>query len=123
MTKRSLVCIACPMGCHLEVTRDSGGLLQVSGNRCPKGLDYAVEEINSPKRIVTTTVALSTECASLTRVPVRTDKPLPMEHIPTVLTALHALTLTPPVHKGDLLIEDFQQTGVNVIASLTADKA
>ena len=35
-----LICIKCPRGCELEVEGK-----QVSGNMCPRGIDYAMEEI------------------------------------------------------------------------------
>lgn len=115
--KRELICISCPIGCELTAARNEDGSLSVHGNQCPKGEDYAREEINAPKRIVTTTVAL--EGNVRLRVPVRTDKPLPVEQIKGILSVLHSMKLSLPVRRGDLILEDFQGAGVDVVASLS----
>lgn len=114
--KREFVCISCPVGCRLEALRKEDGSLEVTGNQCPKGEEYAREEINAPKRIVTTTVAVK---SGRLRVPVRTDKPMPIEHIGTLLAKLHGMKLQVPVRMGDVVIKDFEETGVNVVASLS----
>ena len=117
--KRDLVCISCPVGCRLEAVRHGDGSLTVTGNQCPRGEEYAREEINAPKRIVTTTVRLSGP--DRRRVPVRTDKPLPVERIETLLAELHSMSLAPPVRIGDPIITDVEGTGVNVVASLSME--
>lgn len=114
---RKLTCISCPTGCELEVTQEKEGLLSVTGHQCPRGEEYAREEVTAPKRIVTTTVAI--EGMHRRRVPVRTDKPLPVEEINNILMELHSMTLELPVHRGDILIVDFKGTKVNVMASLS----
>lgn len=113
--KRELVCISCPIGCRLSADVKEDGSLKITGNQCPKGVEYAREEINAPKRIVTTTV-LSGDHG---RVPVRTDKPLPIEEIKGLLSELHSMCLNQPVHRGDTIVKNFNDTGVDVIASLS----
>ncbi len=115
--KRELICISCPIGCELTVVRNNDGTHSVHGNQCPKGEDYAREEINSPKRIVTTTVALESNVRL--RVPVRTNKPLPVKQIQGILEELHSMKLKIPVRRGDPVLRDFQGTRVDVIASLS----
>ena len=129
--KRELVCISCPIGCRLEAVRNEDGSVNVTGNQCPKGEDYAKEEINAPKRIVTATVALigapggsGEGCAGIAgvcRVPVRTDLPLPVEKIDTLLSELYTLRLEPPIRRGEVIIDNFENTGVKVIVSLSVD--
>lgn len=116
---RELVCISCPVGCRLEAVRNADGSLEVTGNQCPRGVEYAREEIEAPKRIVTTTVRLGG--GDRRRVPVRTDKPLPVERIDALLVELHSLVLDPPVRRGDHIISDVAGTGVVVVASLTLE--
>ncbi|MFP4561823.1 MAG: DUF1667 domain-containing protein [Spirochaetia bacterium] len=116
---RELVCISCPVGCRLEAVLNGDGSLSVSGNQCPKGEEYAREEIRAPKRIVTTTVRLAGP--GRRRVPVRTDKPLPKERIEPLLSVLHTMVLDPPVGKGDRVLSDVGGTGVDVVASLSVE--
>ncbi|HEY9053887.1 MAG TPA: DUF1667 domain-containing protein, partial [Rectinemataceae bacterium] len=54
-----MICITCPLGCHLSIERTSPGEISVTGNRCSRGEAYAREELLSPKRMVTTTCAIA----------------------------------------------------------------
>ena len=58
MEVRELICIGCPLGCPLTV-RLEGGEVEVSGNTCARGADYAKKEVLSPTRIVTSSVHVS----------------------------------------------------------------
>jgi len=113
---REMVCIVCPVGCRLTVTEDNGEV-KVEGNRCPRGAVYGREEILSPKRVVTATCSLRDPVHS--RLPVKTDAPLPYELIRSLLDHIYELDVPAPVRSGDLLIENFQDTGVNIIAGRT----
>ena len=53
-----LICITCPLGCHLSVDRQPDGGLAVTGNRCPRGVKYANEELLAPRRVVSATAPL-----------------------------------------------------------------
>jgi CxxC motif-containing protein len=108
---KEMVCIVCPVGCRLKVTV-RGEEVSVSGNRCPRGEVYGREEILAPKRVVTATCALRS--AAHPRVPVGTDGPLPSELIDDLLKEIYRLSVSPPVAMGDVLIENFRGTGVNV---------
>jgi CxxC motif-containing protein len=113
--KAELVCIACPMACRLTVTREAGGDIAVSGNRCPRGDAYGREEVLAPKRVVTAVVPTGSPdfpCA-----PVRTDRPVPKEDIPRLLAELYGRTCSLPVRQGQVLMEDY--AGARVIFTRT----
>ena len=38
---RDLVCIICPRGCNLKVELEGKEIKGVTGNGCPRGLQYA----------------------------------------------------------------------------------
>jgi len=118
VSERELVCIACPVGCHLNVRLEEDGEIRVSGNQCAKGETYGREEVLAPRRVVTTTVRLS---AALRRLPVKTSKPLPREHIGALLAEAHRLELAPPVRRGQVLLADFLATGVDLVATRTVE--
>ena len=66
-------CIVCPIGCELSITIDENNeFVSVSGNQCRRGEDYAVNEINNPQRVITTTVAIDSK--ELRLLPVRTKE-------------------------------------------------
>ena len=113
--RREMICLSCPIGCHLEVAPESGDELKVSGNRCPKGLEYAREEYFAPRRIVTATCRSTS--ARMRRVPVRTNRALPVEMINDLLAQVYSLELAAPMKAGDVIVADFRSTGVDVILS------
>jgi CxxC motif-containing protein len=113
--KRRLICISCPVGCELDVTLDEGKIVDVEGNSCKLGLDYAEQEIFDPRRMVASTVRVKNGYHPL--VPVYTEKPIPKPKIFEVLAELRDIELEAPIAVNDVVIENVLDTGVNVIAS------
>ncbi len=109
---RTLTCIVCPRGCTLTVTgeRDS---LTVSGNSCPKGKQYAIDEVTHPVRTVTSTVRISNR--EDTMVSVKTREPVPKTQLFEVMQQLRRVTAEAPLHIGDVLIPDV--CGTDIIAT------
>lgn len=121
-----LICITCPMGCHLAVDKQADGSLAVTGNRCPRGVKYANEEFLAPKRVVTATARLAGGAACLenhsglcdvVRLPVRSTAAYSKPGVLELLDAIYALRVELPVKRGDVLIKDFKGSGVDVIAT------
>ena len=54
---RKMTCIVCPNGCELEAEIVDGKCISVSGNLCPKGAQYAAQEVEAPKRTIASSVA------------------------------------------------------------------
>jgi CxxC motif-containing protein len=119
---QELICITCPIGCHLSVDRLEGGEIQVSGNRCPRGAAYAREEILSPKRVVTATCRIGRPAgpgpAGLSaprRVPWRTTGPFPKERVLDLVALVSAMEIGLPVARGQVILSNALDTGVDVI--------
>ena len=113
--KRKLICVSCPVGCELEVTLDNDEIVEVEGNTCKLGLDYAEQEIFDPRRMVASTVRVKNGYHPL--VPVYTEKPVPKPKIFDVLAELRKVEIEAPVKINDVVIENVVGTGINVIAS------
>ncbi len=113
--EKKLICISCPVGCRLTVRVRDDGAVAVTGNKCARGEEYGREEALSPKRMVTATAAI--QSALQKRLPVRTSRPLPKELIPGLLKEIYRLELFPPVRMGEVLIPDYESTGVDVVAT------
>jgi CxxC motif-containing protein len=113
--KREMICISCPIGCHLTAEWENEETITISGNKCNRGEIYGREEILAPKRVVTATVAV--DSTHMARVPVKTDTALLKEHIDPLLQKLYRLRLKAPVNCGDVLIDDVAGTGVQVVAT------
>jgi len=98
-------------------------VLKVSGNRCSRGIAYAQEEINAPKRTVTATCALlidKTQAQSPyapRRVPVKTTIPCPKEKISALLSDIYNTKVPLPVKMGSAVITNWNQTGIDVVAT------
>ncbi len=110
----TLTCIVCPVGCDLEIVID-GDDVKVFGNRCPQGQDYAVKEIRSPERILTTTCKILSKKER--RLPVKTEKPIPKDKIFEVMKEINRLEVEPPIKRGDPVIRNVLGLGIDVVAT------
>ena len=108
--ERNMTCILCPRGCAMTVRGEVGGL-QVVGNSCPKGQEYAINECTNPVRTVTSTVRVSNR--EDTMVSVKTAAPVPKEKMMEVMAQLRSITVSAPVKIGDVVLTDV--FGTNVI--------
>lgn len=109
--KRNLTCIVCPIGCQLSVTLEDGVVTEVTGNTCPRGKQYAIDECTNPVRTVTSTV----RTVGGGVIPVKTDRPIPKELMFDCMDEIDRAVATLPAHIGDVVIENLLGTGANVI--------
>ena len=116
MTKK-LTCIECPKGCLLSIDVENCRVVRVSGSECPKGDNYAMQEIENPTRILTS--AVLAQGLSLKMVPVRTDKPIPKSKIMEAMGEIKKIRLKSPVKAGSVIVENFLGLGVNLLATRT----
>ena len=122
---QNLTCIVCPIGCALEISTSSPpDNYSVTGNKCPRGVDYALEEIKAPKRVVTATAPIianetKNDLLNIHRVPVKTNIPVLREKIPALLEDIYKTEVKLPVKTGDVIIAGWQNTDINVVAVRT----
>jgi len=115
-TTFSYLCIGCPLGCRLELDEAvDGEILEVRGNSCRKGEEFAQQEHRDPRRLVTTTVAI--DGAHWPRLPVKTTGPVPKAMVRAVCRALMHAVVPAPVAMGDVIMADVLGTGVDVVAT------
>lgn len=115
MEKRSLTCIGCPLGCAVSVELEDRQIINVAGNTCKRGDDYARKEVTRPMRIVTSTV--SVKGGDIPVVSVKTEHDIPKEKIMDIMKCLASLCVPAPIHIGDIILENAAQTGVNIVAT------
>lgn len=111
--KQQLICIACPIGCHLEVDIDND--FEVTGNQCKRGILYGKKELTNPTRIITSTVIIRNGIYK--RLPVKTDGEIPKSAIFDVMEELNNVIVSSPISCGDIIIENVCNTGINIVAS------
>ena len=99
--KRNMTCIICPRGCSLEVDISRENIC-VSGNACPKGEEYAINECTNPVRTVTATIRVSNRYNTM--VSVKTVTPVPKDNMMDVMKALRDIQVEAPLHIGDVVL-------------------
>ena len=101
--KRNLTCIICPRGCALtaEITADG---VAVTGNACPKGQEYAINECTNPVRTVTATVRVSNRYNTMASV--KTVTPVAKDRMMEVMAILRNTKIEAPVKIGDVILTD-----------------
>lgn len=112
---KAVICVACPLGCHVQVTMEGGRPVKALGAQCRKGLEYAAQEIQDPVRVLATTVPVTGGILPL--LPVRTEGPVPRRMLRACMLALAQCRVQAPVRAGQIILENIAGTGVRVIAS------
>ena len=115
---KQLICINCPLGCHLSVDDKDLTNVKVTGNTCPRGVTYAVSEVTSPKRMVTSSVPVTGSATK--RVSVKTSQPIPKNMIFKCLAELKSLSVKAPVKIGDVLLANVCDSGADIVATREA---
>lgn len=112
---REMICISCPMGCRLMVDDTDKNNIKVTGNTCRRGMEYAVNEVIAPKRMVTGSVRVIGGQVAMASV--KTAQAIPRELIFDCLKQINAVTLNAPVGIGDVIIHNVCDCGVDVVAT------
>ena len=98
--KKEMICIECPRGCTLTVTMEGEHVQAVEGNLCPRGVRYATDECEAPRRVVTGTV----RTADGRLLPVKTSAPVLRARMMEVMAAMASAVVPLPVALGDTVI-------------------
>ena len=108
---KELICIICPRGCHLKVDENN----VVSGNFCPRGAKYAIDELTHPVRMLTSTVKIISEVEE--RLPVKTRTSIDKNLIFKAMDEINKVEVKAPIHIGDIILDNIAGTGVDLIAT------
>lgn len=108
-----MVCIVCPNGCRLKVSRD-GDKIDVQGAKCKRGVAFGTTELTNPTRSLTTTVDTAFPiCPACPSNELRDTERTPARRHETI----RAFKLSERVNTGDVVIKDV--FGADIVA--TAD--
>jgi len=114
---KELICISCPMGCHLKVNTETK---EVTGNTCKRGEIYGINEVTNPVRVITTTVKVKD--GELPVIPVKTKTPIPKELNFKAMEVLNSIEIEAPISMGDIIVKDILGTGIDVVATRSLKK-
>ena len=112
---REFTCIMCPLGCSLEVTEENAQVIDVKGNTCPKGREYAVQEVTAPMRNIASSIRI--DGGELPLASVRLSAPIPKKDIFRAMEEIRKVHLTAPVYIGDVVISHLLGTEADVIVT------
>ena len=103
------------MGCRMTAELDDDGqVLSVSGNTCPRGEKYAVQECTCPTRVITAVIPVP---GSDTPLSVKTSVPVPKEMISRIMDELGRINPPFPVSAGDVIVRNLLGTGSDLVAT------
>lgn len=108
---KELTCIVCPRGCRLTIDDN----LNVTGNSCPRGAQYAKDEMTNPKRMITSIVRVKNRDNMM--VSVKTSQSIPKGKIFDVMAEIEKVSVNAPVHIGDIVIKNVLGTGSDIVAT------
>lgn len=112
---RTFTCIVCPMGCHLEARRSGNETIDVNGQGCRRGSEYARNEWLHPVRVLTTTIRVKNGCLPVA--PIKSAIPLPKETIRQCMAIVNDIEVQAPLKAGQVVVADVLGTGINLIAT------
>lgn len=116
MSVKRMICIVCPVGCHIDVDEQS---LEVTGNRCPRGSVYGKKELTDPRRMLTTTVIINSHLQR--RLPVKTTDDIPKGLLFKAMSEINKITVKVPVKSGDILLKNLLDTGVDIVSTMSLE--
>jgi CxxC motif-containing protein len=112
--QEKVICVTCPKGCTLQVTRDGQTVLSVE-NGCKRGHEYARQELTDPRRMVASSVRIRGGLHPL--LPVYTSAPFPKPRIQELLALLRVVQVDAPIKMDAIILENALDSGINIQAS------
>ena len=106
---KEFTCIICPRGCRLQVDDN----MNVTGNFCIRGKQYAISELTNPVRTITSSVRVNNREDLL--VSVKTSGSIPKGKIFEVMEEINKLSVAAPTKIGDIVVKDILGLGVDIV--------
>lgn len=115
MSKQEIVCIGCPLGCHVTFSvKGEDELQDMTGHKCKEGEKFVVGEFKFPVRVFTATVLIEGNGGLL---PVRTDKPVLKSKLKEIMYSIAKVRAKPPVRIGQEIVHNVLGTGANLVST------
>lgn len=109
-----LYCLRCPRGCLLQV-EISKQAFKVEGNSCKLGEEFAIQEIQAPRRLFTSSVRV--KGGRFPVVPVVTSAFVLKEDIPRWIQLCQTLCLESPVEPNTVVAKNPFGDGIDLITT------
>ncbi len=112
---KEFTCIICPRGCHLVVDDQ----MNVTGNFCIRGKQYAISELTNPVRTITSSVRVNNREDLL--VSVKTSGSIPKGKIFEVMEKINTLSVSAPTKIGQVVCANILGLGVDIVITKNID--
>lgn len=109
---KELICISCPNGCHLKVDETT---MTVKGNKCPRGVVFAKQELTNPIRTITSTVR--TIFPEFPVISVRTTKDISKAKIMPLMQLLNTIEINEKLAINSIVIQNVLDTGADIVTT------
>ena len=123
--RKGLVCVLCPNGCYVEVelreTSSGPQVQEVTGALCKKRDKWVRQEVIQPLRTIASSVLV--EGGNFALASVRTDAPIPLESISSVMEEIKRVRVKAPVNIGQVILANPAGTPCNIIATRAVERA
>lgn len=97
---KPIICIICPNSCEITIEGEA-----VLGAKCKRGIQFAQQEIQEPRRTITTTIRIKNQ-----QIPVKSKQRLPLHDIPLIMSLIKQTTFKElPTFEQELTIEGYQE--------------
>ncbi|NTW71939.1 MAG: DUF1667 domain-containing protein [Eubacteriaceae bacterium] len=111
---KKYTCVVCPIGCSVNV-QGKDGEYEISGNKCKRGSEYALNEMTDPRRVVTSTVLVKGGKEPVTSV--KTTAAVSKYKIFDIMTMINNVTVQSPCKIGDVLIPNIDGAGTDLVVT------
>ena len=111
---KELTCIICPNGCSLQIDDD----LNVTGNLCARGKQFAINELTCPKRSITSTCR--TTFKDVPVVAVKSNGEINKDDVFKVIDEINKVVIDKRMKIGDVVIRNVLNSDVDIVISSNA---
>ena len=112
---KELTCIVCPRGCRLKVDDQ----MEVTGNACPRGKIYALNELTNPTRTITSSIRVGNRPYTL--VSVKTSCPIPKGKMFEAMKEIDKLSIEAPTEIGQIVKKNILGLEADIIITKKID--
>lgn len=115
--KQVSICQGCNKQCILEIEAYDKEL-DITGNECSVGIDYANYDLNNSKKIFTSLVRIKGS-NKFNVLPVKSSEPIDKKIWIECSKALSRIYVGPPIKLGDIVCKNILNTGVDILSCRT----
>ena len=91
------------------------GEYEVTGNMCPRGEEYAINEMTHPARNISSLIKVNGKGGPV--ISCKTSSEIPKNKIFDVMEVINQASVSAPVNVGDVLIKNILDLGVDIVAT------